>query len=61
MDIFSVLQIIFIVLKVLELIDWSWWLVFTPMYCRFIITLILVALYVYHDSKLPSWYRRFKR
>lgn len=61
MDIFSVLQIIFIVLKVLELIDWSWWLVFTPMYCWFIITLIFVALYVSYDSKVSSWYRRFKR
>jgi|LakMenEpi13Jul12_1017406.scaffolds.fasta_scaffold11785_1 hypothetical protein len=60
MDIFSVLQIIFIVLKVLELIDWSWWLVFTPMYCWFIITLIFVALYD-GGSSLTLWLRRFKR
>lgn len=60
MDIFSVLQIIFIVLKVLELIDWSWWLVFTPMYCWFIITLIFVTLYD-GGSSLTLWLRRLKR
>lgn len=26
----SVLQIIFIVLKMFNLIDWSWWVVFSP-------------------------------
>ena len=37
---FSVLQIIFIVLKVTGLIDWSWWWVFAPLW----IDLILFAI-----------------
>ena len=32
MGILELLTIIFIVLKVAEVIDWSWWLVFAPMY-----------------------------
>lgn len=32
MNFFSTLQVVFIVLKVLDLVDWSWWLVFAPTY-----------------------------
>lgn len=32
MDILGVLQIIFIVLKVIGAINWSWWAVFTPLW-----------------------------
>lgn len=32
MGILELITIIFIVLKVAEVIDWSWWLVFAPMY-----------------------------
>ena len=39
MDIFSVVQIIFIVLKCLKLITWSWWAVFSPLW-------IEIALYI---------------
>lgn len=44
MNIFSVLQVIFIVLKVLELIDWTWWEVFIPSYIGIGLTLFLVFL-----------------
>ena len=38
MGIFGVLTVIFIVLKVLGIIAWSWWAVFSPMF-------ILIGLY----------------
>ena len=31
-SIFTTLQLIFLVLKLTGLIDWSWWLVFTPFF-----------------------------
>ena len=43
MDIFSVLQVCFIVLKVLNLIDWSWWLVFVPSYIWIVIVVFAIS------------------
>lgn len=40
MDIFDVLQIIFIVLKCLGLITWSWWAVFTPLWINIALVVI---------------------
>ena len=40
--IYGVLQIIFIVLKLLKLINWSWWLVFIPTFISIGITLLAV-------------------
>lgn len=45
--ILSVLQIIFIVLKVLNLISWSWWAVFWPTYSGIALwILVLVILFI---------------
>lgn len=38
----DVLQIIFIVLKLLNLIDWSWWIVFSPIWVAIILTMVIV-------------------
>jgi len=46
MNIFTLLQVIFITLKILDLIDWSWWLVFTPTYASIVIAGILIAWYL---------------
>ena len=43
MNIFTATQVAFIVLKVLDLIDWPWWEVFIPTYAGFGIALIAVA------------------
>ncbi|MBR3346300.1 MAG: hypothetical protein IKG37_04410 [Solobacterium sp.] len=40
----DVLQIIFIVLKMFNLIDWSWWVVFSPTWTLIgILAVILIA------------------
>lgn len=50
MNIFTVLQVIFIVLKVLDLIDWSWWLVFVPTYISIVVISVLIFLVLMFDS-----------
>lgn len=41
----GVLQIIFIVLKVCGLIDWSWWVVFIPVWID--LSVVAVFLFIY--------------
>lgn len=43
MGILELFTIIFIVLKVAEVIDWSWWLVFAPMYVYVVVFAMWVA------------------
>ena len=50
MNIFTVLQVIFIVLKVLELIDWAWWMVFIPTYVSIAWGALLIFLFFMLDS-----------
>lgn len=45
MDILTVLQIIFIVLKVIGAINWSWWAVFIPLWID--IALLLLVYWYY--------------
>jgi len=40
----GVLQIIFIVLKLVKVIDWSWWWVFAPTWISAIISVVLLSL-----------------
>lgn len=50
----TILTIIFVVLKLCGVIDWSWWLVFLPVIIGFVLSLIIliVATCVYvHISK----------
>lgn len=44
LGIVEVLLIIFLVLKLCKLIDWSWWWVFSPLWIGVIIYLILDSL-----------------
>lgn len=46
----DVLQIIFIVLKAFRLIDWSWWVVFSPMW-----TMIGLLVVIVIAEKLIDW------
>lgn len=57
MNIFSVLQVAFIVLKVLEKIDWDWWLVFIPTYINIVlyVFLIFIALMLNPGSRKNRW------
>ena len=40
----GVLQIIFIVLKLCNVLQWSWWMVFIPAYISAGLTIILIAI-----------------
>lgn len=44
MGILELLTIVFLVLKLTEVIDWSWWLVFAPMYVYLIAFVIWLVL-----------------
>lgn len=56
----GVLQIIFIVLKLCGLIDWSWWKVFIPMWidlgiiAAFLLLYLVILIIAYIYDKL-SW------
>jgi hypothetical protein len=41
--IFSVLGIVFIVLKLTKTIDWSWWYVLMPFYGPLLLLLVIIA------------------
>ena len=45
----AVLQIVFLVLKLTRLIDWSWWLVLVPLWTDigFVLLYIILALIIY--------------
>lgn len=49
LGIVAVLQIVFLVLKLTGLIDWSWWLVLVPLWADigFGLLLIIIALIIY--------------
>ena len=46
---FSLLQVVFIAFKVAKVIDWSWWLVFLPIWIELgiIILLIIILTIIY--------------
>lgn len=41
---FGLLQVVFIALKVAKVIDWSWWLVFIPIWIDIGIGLIIIII-----------------
>ena len=50
----SVLTIIFVILKLVGVITWSWWWVFSPVLIDIgltIIVLVIYVIYIVHDSK----------
>lgn len=60
MAIFNILQIVFIVLKLLDLIHWDWWLVFAPTYISIILSLLIVFVVILLDkvgTRSKKWNR----
>lgn len=45
----GVLQIIFIVLKLCNVLQWSWWMVFIPAYISVGLTIILIVIAIIWD------------
>jgi hypothetical protein len=56
---FSVLSLIFVTLKLLGYIDWSWWLVLLPAYVGIIILLVLFVILLVLGQK-PKFYIKKK-
>ena len=48
---FGLLQLIFITLKVTNLIDWSWWMVFSPTLFSIAIVILTIIVLVIFDRK----------
>ena len=44
MNVFGLLGVAFVVLKLMEVIAWSWWLILLPFYGGFIIFWVLMVL-----------------
>lgn len=52
MGFLNTLQIVFIVLKLCDIITWSWWLVFTPLWINLgIAVIVLLISYSYYLKK----------
>lgn len=41
---FGLLTIVFIVLKVTEMVAWSWWIVFSPLAVAAVVTILAIVL-----------------
>ena len=60
----SVLTIVFVVLKLVGVIDWSWWWVFSPTLINVglaIIVISIYAIYIAHDAKKDSIDLKWRR
>ena len=61
MNLFSMLTVVFIVLKLTDVIDWSWWLVVSP--TLFTITMFIVIIVIAaisetrRDKRFDDWKR----
>lgn len=58
--ILAVLQIVFLVLKLTGLIDWSWWWVLSPFILNVVIIIIallviLICMFIEHASDRRRW------
>lgn len=51
MSFWSVLQLIFIVLKLCNVITWSWWVVFTPLWISLGIGLVVAIFFLWLRKK----------
>lgn len=58
----TVLFLIFLVLKLCNVIDWSWWWVTSPLWISAILyVLILVGLFIYYCRQETAWERSLKK
>jgi hypothetical protein len=55
MGICEVLTIIFVIAKLLDKIDWSWWWVLCPMYPSVLIYIIAMTLFIGARKATPRW------
>ena len=48
---FGILGIIFIVLKLVDIIDWSWWWVLAPFWIEAIIFVLFIIIWILFESR----------
>ena len=54
-----ILTIVFVVLKLCEVITWSWWWVFSPIWISWGIAILVVALVaIFCPVALRNWWRK---
>lgn len=56
----DVLQIVFIVLKCLGFIDWSWWVVLIPLWINLGLIIIYRVIWIIHLTNMDYKYRKRK-
>ena len=54
----GLLQIVFIVLKVLNKISWSWWKVFIPLYIEIALIAIISIVYSIKTKPIREWQKK---
>lgn len=59
MGLLSVLQIIFVVVKLIGLVAWSWFIVFIPAYLMVAIALFWIVIVVYGQKKALKEFDEF--
>lgn len=48
---FSLLGIVFIVLKLTGYIDWSWWIVLSPIWGSMLIGILILIFFIWYTNK----------
>lgn len=61
MGICEVLTIIFVVLKLINVIEWSWWLVLLPEIIAFSLYGIMIVIYLVANWRLNKSYKEFRK
>ncbi len=57
----AVLTVVFVVLKLCGLIDWSWWWVLSPMWISIGLDLIIIfAIVIYYKIDERKWQRKWR-
>ena len=54
-----ILTIVFVVLKLCEVITWSWWWVFSPIWISWGIAIVLIAIVsIFFPMAFRDWWRK---
>lgn len=54
-----ILTIVFVVLKLCEVITWSWWWVFSPIWITWSIVIVLIVIFaIFFPLSFRNWWRK---
>lgn len=57
----EILTIVFIVLKLLGVISWSWWLVLLPEIIAFVLYAVVIVLYIVTGAGVAKEFKKFNK